>query len=94
MKFPFYIECSIYVVGFFRTKPTLEKSGEPADLRAIISERILLGRHIPGDLFQQGPQTVDLREPVCRIMSARGSGVMQTYFFHLSKTRSYPETGI
>lgn len=82
------------LAGFFRTKSTLEKGGEPADLRAIRSERILLGKHQMGDLFQQGPQTVDFREPVCRIMRARGSGVMQAYLLHLSKTRSYPETGI
>lgn len=47
-----------------------------------------------GDLFQQGLQTVDLRESLCRIMRARGSGVMQAYFLYLSKTSSYPEAGI
>lgn len=45
----------------------------------------MLGRYLVSDLFQWGLQTTDLRESLCWIMKARGSGVMQAYFFDLSK---------
>lgn len=61
-----------------------------ANLRAMRSEGIWLSRHLLGDPLQQGPQSVDLRESLCRIMRARGSGVMRAFFLYMTET----ETGI
>lgn len=94
----FHTERSVFLVvgfgGILSSKNQhLKTVLKSADLRAIRSEGIWLGRHLFCDLFQQGPQTMDLRESLCRIMRATGSGVTQTYFLYMSEASSYPETG-
>lgn len=51
----------------FRRKSAADEVSEPA----VRSERVSLLWHLMGDLFQQGPQTVDLRVPLCRIMQGQ-----------------------
>lgn len=53
--------------NFFSRKSAPDEVDEPA----VRSERVSLLWHLMGDLFQQGPQTVDLRVPLCRIMQGQ-----------------------
>lgn len=94
LKFRFHSLWCLYgcLVEFFGSKSTHKNVVK--GLRAIKSERILLGRYLVSDLFQWGLQTADLRESLFWIMKARGSGVTQAYFFDLSKMGSYPGAGI
>lgn len=94
LKCQFHTECGVYLVGGFGTKSTLEKGVEVRKPRGNKIRRTWLGRHLLGDLFQRGPQSVDLRESLCRIKRARGSGVTQAIFLSLSETSFYPVTGI
>ncbi len=94
LKCQFHTECSVYLVGGFGTKSTLEKGVEVRRPRGNKIRGTLLGRHQLGDLFQQGPRSADLRESLCRIKRARESGVKQAFFLSLSETGFYPVTGI
>lgn len=53
--------------GIFSRKSAPDEVSEPA----VRSERVSLFWHLMGDLFQWGPQTVDLRVPLCRIMQGQ-----------------------
>lgn len=55
------------LVEFFSRKSAPDEVSEPA----VRSERVSLFWHLMGDLFQWGPQTVDLRVPLCRIMQGQ-----------------------
>lgn len=88
LKFWFRTVCGVYVAVW---------SNSLEHMRKLLKVSEQYNQSLAGqvsDLFQWGLQTADLRESLCWIMKARGSGVMQAYLFDLSKMGSYPGAGI